>query len=276
ARQAGLDARLRVLAQLGAIRVLDRLGRYETVADRLDECKKLVRQVSDPVVAARFFLVNARRYQRLRDESWFQENLALARKFAAKSPESLILGGCADQEGVHIAAQDKNKEALLYLIEGLNARLPTENFEAIQASCFNIGNTLHRMGERHYPEAQAWLELCANISSWMHLGRYEALAEIILAKIAVDLSNTEQYGKWIEAAEEITARTHNATDQIWCHVIRAMDAQRAGNERSSVDHLVRARAIYTAQKENAHRTLDAYLSRKFPEVWNDVVKAESP
>ncbi|MGH9765440.1 MAG: hypothetical protein ACREAC_31790, partial [Blastocatellia bacterium] len=45
ARQAGLDARLRVLAQLGAIRVLDRLGRYETVADRLDECKKLVRQV---------------------------------------------------------------------------------------------------------------------------------------------------------------------------------------------------------------------------------------
>jgi tetratricopeptide (TPR) repeat protein len=272
ARSPGLDSRLRLLAQLRGIEVLDRLGRYEAVAERLADCEKLAKRVADPVVVARFYLINARRYLRTRDDALFQENLALAKEFSAKSPDSQILGESAEQEGVYLLAADRNKEALRSFIEGVNTLLPTDNFEIIQASCFNIGNALQRIGERYYAEAEEWLELCTNITSLMHLGRYEALAEIILAKMAVELRDDRKYLKWIEMAEEITDRTHNTTDLMWCNLIRAMYEQRKGNEQFVIDHLVKARKIYLVRGEFDRTVPEKYLRRKFPDVWEEVVQ----
>src|SRR5205085_4882444 len=62
-----LDARLHLLANLAAVRVLDSLGRFAAAAKTLDECEKIVERVRDPVVAAKFFLANAWRYRRMGD-----------------------------------------------------------------------------------------------------------------------------------------------------------------------------------------------------------------
>jgi tetratricopeptide (TPR) repeat protein len=272
AREGGLDARLRLLASLGAIRVLDRLGRYGAVADRLDDCEKLVRRTTDPVVTARFFLTNARRYLRVRDNEAVEHHLSRAKELAAKSPDSAVLGASADQEGVYLSAKDKHEEALPLLVEGLSARLPTENFDAVQASCFNIGNTLQRIGERCYAEAEQWLELCVNITEWMRLGRYEALSEIILAKMAVETGRTDRYAKWIEEGEKITERTRNTTDMIWCNVIKGMHYQRKRDVKATVEHLVKARKIYLRRQDYDSGVPDRFLARKFPEVWDEVIK----
>ena len=80
---------------------------------------------------------------------------------------------------------------------GLYSCLLAENYDAIQSVCFDIGNILHRMGEAYYTESSRWLRLSANICTEMQLGRYDALAEIILAKISLECGRQKSFQKWI-------------------------------------------------------------------------------
>jgi tetratricopeptide (TPR) repeat protein len=267
-----LEARLQLLANLAAVRVLDSLGRFGAAAKTLDECEKLVERVPDPVVAARFYFANAWRYQRLGNEASIEKNLAQAKTLSEKSTDSSLIGTSADREGLHLSAKGKYKEALTFLLQGLYARLLIENFDAVQISCFNIGNTLHRMGEKHYEEASQWLKLCVNVCKWMHLGRYESLSEIILAKINLESGKTRSFLKWIKEAEKLAAQSRNALDILWCHVIRAFYFQRQENYEEVMEHLIQVRQIYLGKPDFDQVALEKYLARKFPNVWDIIVE----
>src|SRR2546423_599597 len=52
AAESHLDARLHLIANLAAVRVLDTLGRFTAAAKTLDACEPLVRRRHDPVVPA--------------------------------------------------------------------------------------------------------------------------------------------------------------------------------------------------------------------------------
>ena len=129
------------------MRVLDSLGRFTAAAKTLDECEKMVRRVGDPVVAAKFFFANAWRHHRTGDAVAVDKNLVQARAFVTKSTDSALVGTMVDREGLRLSAQGKYAEALKYLLQGLDARLLIDNFDAVQASCFNIGNALQQMGK---------------------------------------------------------------------------------------------------------------------------------
>jgi len=272
AEQSGLDARLRLMANLAAVRVLDSLGKFQAAASTLDECETLVKSVRDSAVAAKFFFANAWRYYRDGDHGAIDQNLTRAKALSAQSADSALTGTSADREGLYLSAKGKYDEALTCLLQGLDARLLTENFDAIQASCFNIGNTLHRMGEHYYGEAEQWLKLCVNICKWMHLGRYDALSEIILAKVTLESGKTRSYLKWIKEAEKLTEQARNTTDMLWCHIIRAFYFQKQKKFEDAVKHLVNARRIYLGKQDFDQASLDTYLARKFPELWDEVVE----
>jgi tetratricopeptide (TPR) repeat protein len=272
AEQSGLDARLRLMANLAAVRVLDSLGKFQAAASTLDECERLVRSVRDPAVAAKFFFANAWRYYRDGDHAVVEQHLARAKALSARSPDAALMGTSADRDGLYLSAKGKYEEALTCLLRGLDVRLLAENFDAIQASCFNIGNTLQRMGERHYGEAGQWLTLCVNICNWLHLGRYEALSEIILAKISLESGKTRSFLKWMKAAERLTEQSRNTTDMTWCHIIRAFYFQKQKKLEEAAKELVKARGIYRGKQDFDQASLDKYLARKFQEVWDEVLE----
>ena len=273
AAERHLDARLHLIANLAAVRVLDTLGRFTAAAKTLDDCERLVGRVHDPAVIARFFFANTKRYDRLGDKAAFEKNLVEARRFAAKSTDLALLATSAEREGLRLSQQGEFPKALIFLLQALDARLLIDNFDAVQSSCFNIGNALQQIGEKYYEEAAAWLRLCVNVCKWLHLGRYEALSEIILAKISLESGKTRSYMKWMREAEKLVAQSRNALDLVWCHVIRAFYFQRQKQDEKVKEELAQARQIYLGKQDFDQTRLEKFLARKFPDVWDEVVTA---
>jgi len=267
-----LSADLRVMAHVGEARTLDRLGRFAAVKDTLLNCRQLVDRATDPYVKARFHLAIAWCWQRAGDHAAAQDALAAARSFLPDTLDQTILGAAEDRDGLHLAASGKYREALPHLLRGLRARLFAENYDAVQASTFNIGQTLHEMGEQHYQQANAWLKLSLDVARWHHVGRDDALPEIILAKIAAESGDSRQFNRWIIKAEERAREVQNLLDVSTCHLVRALELRRRGRSDDVVQHLVRARRVYCNLKGYDWQTRDAYARRKFPELWAQVLE----
>ena len=102
----------------------------------------------------------------------------------------------------------------------------------------------------------------------MHLGRYESLSEIILAKINLESGKTRSFLKWIKEAEKLASQSRNALDILWCHVIRAFYFQRQEKYEEVMEHLIQARQIYLGKPDFDQVALEKYLARKFPDVWD--------
>jgi len=271
AEDGTLDPRLRAIANLAAVRVMDRRGLLSAVTQTLDDSKRRLNKVHDPILNSRFSLASAWNFYRTGYYDIAQHTLDEAKPWLNKTVDSSLAGEIADREGLHLSAVGDYAKALDLLAEGLYARLLVENYDAVQASCFNIGNTLHRMGPQFYEEAEEWLKLSADICHSMRLGRYEALTEIILAKIALETGRVQVFLKWIRTAERFAARSNNAIDISWCHIMRAFYFQTEKRPKEVVDQLVKARRIYYKQN-NKPAITDAYLRRKFGDVWDRVIE----
>jgi tetratricopeptide (TPR) repeat protein len=264
-----LDARLRLMTNLAAVRVLDSLGKASGAAMTLDDSKKLLKQVRDPVMIAKFYLADVWKCYRTGDDIGVEKSLAYAKALSGKSTDLSVNASAMNYDGLQLSAKGDYDSALKDLLQALYTRLPTENFDAIQASCFNVGNTLQRMGEPHYEEAEKWLRLCLDICKWMNIGRYEATSEIILSKIALESGRTRTFFKWIKEAEAFAERSGNPSDKMWCQIMRAFYSQQQKAFEDAIEHLVRARQIYLRIPN--WKTPDKYLRRKFPEIWDEVV-----
>lgn len=267
---------LRIFAVLAAYLVLDRLGHFKAADYTLDQHRYLLRRVTDPWVMARFQSASSWRHYRRGRKKQAQQEIDLAYGLAAETIDKLLLGSLADREGTHLSSAAKYEEALPKMLEGLEARLFTGNHDAVQASCFSIGNTLHRMGEQYYPDAQKWLELCVNICRWMHLGRDEALAEIILAKIALEKRSLKRCRVWLGRAETIVQKSRNRLNLIHYNIVWAFYFQRL-----SKPHRVRERLkqVWDTGSKLAgfdFNTIDRYLGRKFPDAWQEISGTVEP
>jgi tetratricopeptide (TPR) repeat protein len=275
---------LRLLAYLTAAKVLDRLGRLEGAVKNLDDCESMVRRTENAAIKARFHLARSLHFYRAGKYKQCRESIELAASQSTGFADLILAGAIADRRGILASAKYSRKrlsrkeeqlryeEALDFLLQGLEARLLTENYDVIQASCFNIGNTLYRMGPEHLKEAVEWIELSAKICKSMQVGRYEAIAEIMLAKFAYDSGKYKLFLRWLSEAERIVEQADNALDRFRCFGLRALDAQRQGNLKATKQFLVQARRLYFEKPEFDWGYWDSYFERHFPEVWPNVVK----
>lgn len=286
ASDESMPPELRLLAHLTAVKILDRLGSLKAVASTLDDCESLMREVADPAIRARFYLAKSLNYYRAGKYEQCRELIRQAGSLLGEFPDSALSGMIADRRGLLIpinkpigATDDESlrrEEKLSLLLQGLQSRLLTENYDVVQASCFNIGNTLYQMGESHWEEAARWIRLSADICKSMQVGRYEAIAEIMLAKIAYESGRYRSFRKWMAEAERIVDHSDNLLDRFRCYGLRALDYQRQGRTIEARDYLARARKIYFKRPEFNWKYWDSYFERNFPQIWPEVVKGSKP
>jgi tetratricopeptide (TPR) repeat protein len=283
ATDESLDARLRVLANLALVRVMDRLGQLTIAADTLNECADLIERVHDPAIHSKALLAQAWRLLRAGNHADALRTLEKAKAVITVTPDSTLSGVLAARKGLILAntiksakphprsAMKKYNQALHSLSCGLYSCLVAENYDAIQSVCFEIGNILHRMGEAYYTEASRWLQLSASICNDMQLGRYDTLAEIILAKISLERGLQKSFKKWIQLAETSAKLARNRINEAWCHTIRALYCQKYGQIEAVINELLNARQIYWDLPSYNRDLRDAYHQRKFPEAWDQVL-----
>lgn len=277
---------LRLLAHLTAVKILDRLGSLKAVADTLDDCESLMREVDDPAIRARFYLAKSLNYYRAGKYDRSREFIVQAGGLLGEFADSALSGMIADRKGLLISINEptgatdggstRREQKLDLLLQGLWSRLLTENYDAVQASCFNIGNTLYQMGEPPWEEAARWIRLSAGICKSMQVGRYEAIAEIMLAKIAYESGKYRSFRKWMAEAERIVDHSDNLLDRFRCYGLRALDCQRQGRTSEARDYLARARKIYFKRPEFNWKYWDSYFERNFPKIWPDVAEGSKP
>lgn len=109
----------------------------------------------------------------------------------------------------------------------------------------------------------------------MHLGRYEAIAEIVLAKITLETGDITSFWRWIEQAENLAERAGNKIDKSTCYILYAFYFQRGNEPQKVIEYLVKARGIYLGMKDYDKKTRDTYIQKKFPKIWDNVFKHSS-
>jgi hypothetical protein len=258
---------LRVLSYLAAIRVLDRLGHYEAIDHTLADCNKLMRALRDPVLKVRFHLAKVRRFRQLGAQAACMKELGQINNLLLECVDKSALGGVMDGEGLVLSNMERYQEALKQLSGALEARLVAGDFDLIQSSCFNIGNALHRIGEKHYNDARHWIELAIKICKQRKIGKDQALSEIILAKIELESGNIGRCDRLLGRAWNIVEKSQNRIDRATYHVVRALYFQKQNNLNKVVVELRNARSIYMGVKGFDRAAQDRYLSWKFPMQW---------
>jgi hypothetical protein len=151
---------LRLVARLGAVQVLFRVGQFKLARTILLEDSPLLHKTSDRELKAQFYLALAWSYQRA--ASGAASDRAVVRAintgtgYAKTSGDRAALGLVAHRTGGYLTKKGRHRESINHLLQALEAGLITGNYEMVQASCGNIGSVIHRLGRTHYAEARSW------------------------------------------------------------------------------------------------------------------------
>lgn len=268
--------RLRLLACLSAVDVLYRLGQFQAARQTLLNNKSLLRYTPDFALKARFYVKLAWAYQRAetskRSDRLVEETLRKASYYAEDSGDRDSLGLWAHRAGGYLTKKKRYGEALDQYILALEAFLITGNHDMVQATCGNLGSALHRIGSKCYPEVRKWLLVSLAIARWMRLGRDDAHAEMILAKMYAEKGNAFKSQWLLTRAERIAKHADNRVNLADIHMMWGLWHRRFGTRADAVRALRRARRIFRGLSEFDVRQKERYMERKFPEVWMDVLE----
>jgi tetratricopeptide (TPR) repeat protein len=266
---------LRILAYLTIVRVFDRLGRFTIAANALDDCGLFVRHIRDPVLKGLYRLRNSRRYYKRADYLKARRELETGTMFIRQSVDKDLMAAAYNWEAVLLSRDGQHEEALRRLSQALEAQLIAGNFDDVQATCYNIGTVLHRMGKDHLHTAVHWLEVCVQICDTMKIGRYEALAEARLARIALEQGSAYRFMRWYKKTVRLAERSTNPLDRVEAHIARALDFQRLYQVDLAKKELIIARQIYMRLAGFGYRAMDDYLKGIFPREWTEVRSSSS-
>jgi len=203
----------RLVARLGAVQVLFRLGQFGAARKTLLDSLPYVRRTQDRSLKAQFYLALAWSYQRASSgnvsDRTVKETLGNAATYAQDSGDRSALGLLAYRTGLYLTKQSQHMEAVAQLQIALEAFLITGNYDSVQATCVNIGSVIHRLGPAHYEDARRWLLLGIAIARWMRLGREDAHGEMILGKIYTERGTPGKASSFLRLAERIAQRADN-------------------------------------------------------------------
>ncbi len=267
---------LRLLACLSAVDVLYRLGRFRAARRTLLRNMYLLRRTPDLSLKARFYLKLAWAYQRAstgrRSDRAVEAALRKASSYAENSGDRDSLGLMAHRTGGYLTKKRHYLEAVNQYTLALEAYLITGNYDMVQATCGNIGSAMHRVGSKYYPEVRRWLLLSLAIARWMRLGRDDAHAEMILAKMYAEKGNRFKSQWLLKRAERIAERAGNRVNLGDVLMIWGLWHQRFGRREQQIDTLVRGLSIFRNLHEFDAPQKERYMEHKFSEVWSEVLE----
>jgi tetratricopeptide (TPR) repeat protein len=267
---------LRLVACLAAVEVLFRLGKIRAARETLKQNQQLLRRVADQSLRAQFYLKVA--WARQRASSGAESNravesaLARASAYAENCGDRACLGGWAYRMAGYLTKLRRHSEAVNHLMFALEAHLITGNFHLVQSTCAQIGSIQHRLGAKHYDEARKWLLASILIARWMSIGRDDSHGELILGKIYIEQGKTFQ-SKWIlDRAERVARKARNSINLADVKMVHALWHKRFGTRKEQIRILVEAVRIYRSLHEFDAAQKEKYMSRKFPDVWDEVLE----
>jgi tetratricopeptide (TPR) repeat protein len=266
----------RLVACLAAVEVLFRLGRVKAARETLHQNHHLLRRVPDQSLQAQFCLKMA--WARQRASSGTDSNravesaLAKAGAYAENSGDRASLGLLAHRTAGYLTKRGRHSEAVDHLIAALEAHLITGNYHQVQFACADIGSIVHRLGLKHYDEARKWLLASILVGRWMRIGRDDAHGEMILGKMCIEQGKRFRSEWLLGRAERIAEKAGNQINLADVKMVWGFWYKRFGQREDQIKTLMDAVRIYrklyefdSAQKEN-------YMSRKFPDVWDEVLE----
>jgi hypothetical protein len=267
---------LQFLALLESVDVLFRLGRFVIARKILAENEKRVQHVADSALRARFYLKLAWAYQRgssgKRSDHGVEAALHKADFHAQKSGDRAALGLLARRIGGYRTKKGFHEEAAHYMALALEADLITGNYDSLQSNCGNIGSIIHRLGPDSYDEAREWLLVSIAIARMMDIGRDDAHAETILAKIYVEQGKPFQSHWLLERAERIASSAENRVNWGDVKMMWGFWHERFGRRPDQIAALADAYNIFSNMPDFDARQKARYMERSFPLVWDEVVE----
>jgi hypothetical protein len=274
-REESYTPTLQFLALLAAVDVFFRLGRFQAARHTLLSNERRLRRVGDSSLRARFYLKLAWAHQRgssgKRSDHAVETALQKADFHAQRSGDRATLGMLALRMGGYRTKKGFHEDAIQQMVLALEADLITGNYDSLQANCGNIGSVVHRLGPKHYDEARRWLVLSIVIARMMRLGRDDAHAEAILAKIYIEQGKGFRARWMLERAEQIAKNAGNRVNWGDVLMIWGFWQRRFGTKMGQIAALAEARRIFRSMSDFDARQKERYLEREFPEVWDQVV-----
>lgn len=277
AEEGAYTPTLQLLALLSAVDILFRLGRFQAARRTLIHYRHRLRRVEDSSLKARFHLKLAWAFQRgssgIRSDRAVEAALESATFLAQNSGDRATLGLLARRTAGYRTKKGLHIEAVNQLVLALEADLITGNYDSVQITCGDIGSVVHRLGPKYYDEARQWLLLSIAVARMMKLGRDDAHAEMILAKIYAERGR-RFCSRWLlERAERIAERAGNRVNLADVKMVWGFWYERFGTRRQQIETLVGALAIFRHLSEFDARQKERYMERSFPTIWQDVVAA---
>jgi len=248
----------------------------------LMENHRLAEAVGDRVLKAHFYLALAWSHQRGASgtvtNGATERALSAARDFAENSGDRASLGLLAYRTSGYLTKKGKHEESISQLLYAVEAALVTGNYDGLQAYCNDVGSVIQRLGPKFYPEARCWLLLGIAIARWMKIGRDDAHGEMILGKIYTELGKKPKLARfWLQRAEQIAQHSGNQVNHADVKMVWTFWHQRFGTRKDQVETLVQALLIFRSLRDFDCRQKERYMARKFPSVWQDVIRlAEFP
>jgi tetratricopeptide (TPR) repeat protein len=269
---------LRLLACLSTVDVLYRLGQFRAARETLLDNESLLRSTPDFALKARFYVKLAWAFQRAEtskhSDRLVEKTLRKASYYAENSGDRDSLGLWAHRAGGYLTKKKRHLEAVDQYLLALEAFLITGNHDMVQATCANLGSALHRIGSQYYPEVREWLLVSIAIARWMRLGRDDAHAEMILAKMYAEEGNAFKSRWFLRRAQRIAETANSRVNLADIFMMWGLWHRKFGRREDAVRMLRRARRIYRKLSEFDVPQKEKYMERKFPEVWMDVLERD--
>jgi tetratricopeptide (TPR) repeat protein len=270
---------LQLLALLAAIDALFRLGRFQVARKMLTENRRRLRHIPDSALRARFYVKLAWAHQRgssgKRSDHATEAALHKADFHAQKSGDRATLGMLARRIGGYRTKKGFHEEAIHFMTLAVEADLITANYDSLQANCGNIGSIVHRLGPSHYDEARQWLLSSIAIARMMSVGRDDAHAEAILAKIYIEQDKAFRSRWLLERVERIASRAGNRVNWGDTKMIWGFWHERFGKKTDQIAALADAYNVFRSIPEFDARQKARYMERSFPKVWDEVVESSA-
>jgi len=266
---------LRLLARLSAVDVLFRLGAYPAARKSLLESAQLLRNTPNYALKARYHLALAWAYQRsstgTHSDKAVEASLRKARLYAENGGDQAAAGQLAFRRAGYLTKKRQYQEAVDDYGAALESYLIVRDYNSVQATCADLGSSLHRVGPKEYDEVRRWILASIAIARLMHLGRDDAHGEMILGKIYVERGEKNRSRRLLSRAERIASRAGNRVNLGDIKMVWGFWFQRFGTREQLIETLVAAVNIFESMAEFDVPQKKRYMGHSFPEVWSDVL-----
>jgi tetratricopeptide (TPR) repeat protein len=273
--------RLRLLACLEAVRVLFRLGKFQGAQKTLEENRRLMQRVDDPVLKTRYHLALAWIHQRgssgTATNRATERALSEASQYAEAGGDRASMGLVAYRRSGFLTKKRRYQEAIAQLLCAIEAAVLSGNFDHVQAYCGDMGSVLHRIGPASYSDARRWLLLGIAIARWMRIGGEDAHGEMILGKIYAERGKQPRLAQfWLRRAERIAESSGNRVNLGDVKMVWAFWYQQFGSREEQIKTLAEALLIFRGLRRFDCQQKERYMARKFPSLWPRVLKTVEP